>query len=113
MIVRLESRRIAGAAEVRVEVVDAGVEDGDLDAAPGAAKIAPGTVPVDVLDAGDVVELERPRRLDALDARKRGEGRHVLQRRPDGQAVVGVLVGEEHPATGGLDPTPEPVLRRP
>src|SRR5918994_7060506 len=59
-VVRLEGLLRAGAAEVGVEVVDTGVDDGDVDVVAGEAGVVPGRRCADVLRGGRVLTLHDP-----------------------------------------------------
>src|SRR5439155_4959305 len=78
-VVVREVRGIAGAAEVRVEVVDTRVDDPDLDAVSGLTEIGPRLIATDVRNAGDVVTRHQPVGLDGDHLGKRLQRLQVLQ----------------------------------
>ena len=107
----VERRDRARATKVRVRVVDAGVDHGDLDVfAVQSGEAAPGQRSADQLDALDVVRhdpREAPNSRDALERLQAVELRAVD---PHLDAVVGDLVIGEHLATERLDLAGDRVL---
>ena len=92
----------AGATELGVGVVDAGVDDGDLDALAGEARVLPDLRDAEVGARGGVaagVDLDG---VDGLDVGRLCQRRDVLAGHLDLDAVVGVLHLGQHLAAERL-----------
>src|SRR5205823_4494161 len=81
----------ARAAEVRVGVVDAGVDDADLDALAGVTRALPDPGDAEVRHRHGVVELVGPGAVHSDNVGQLGDGRDRLGGEVDLHAVVGGL----------------------
>ena len=100
----------AGAAEVRMRVVDARVDDADLDALAGVAGVLPYLRNPEERHRDGVVERVGARRVDRDDVRQRRDGVDGLLRERELDAVVGRLHLGDDPAALALDRAGDGVL---
>ncbi len=90
------------AAEVRVRVVDPGVDDGDRQALAVGAELVADLLRADERDAALVVGLDDCDRLDRGDVVALGERRGCLRGHAGAEAVDERVVAEDHVAAGRL-----------
>ena len=104
-------RRIAGPSEILVGVIDAGVDDRDLDPFAAQAETLPYAGRTNERHAVRVVRFQQLKRVHGNHVRKRDERADLVTRDPHLDTVVGRLVIRKDMATKARDVGAQRILR--